>query len=372
MRAVDRGRQHARRGRIAAGARRCPRRAWRRRASGCPRAAASRAPRRRGDLAARGDENHLGRAARRVRQHIGAARHAGRRRVFAAVEGRQRLARQHQHRRSVAQLQDVAVGLDHLVGVGGPQHDQARNGAQRDQLLDRLMRRTVLAVAHRVMGEDEDRRQLHQRGQPDGRPRIVAEDEERRAERPQLRQRKPVDDRRHGVLANAEMQIPAAGVVGLEIAGAGEFERGPVRGPEIGRAAQEPGDVLRKHVEHLARRRRGRRCPWRSAGKTGRLRSHPVGQLAALHLVDLGGEIGILRAIAGEQRLPADRALRRRAPDAGGEMLADAVRHQELRVLRPAVGALGEPDLFLAQRLAVGRRRCRACAASRSRCGCRG
>ena len=35
-------------------------------------------------------------------------------------------------------------------------------------------------------------------------------------------------------------------------------------------------------------------------------------------------------------------------------MLADAVGDEELRVLGPAVGALGEADLLLAERLAVG------------------
>ena len=38
-------------------------------------------------------------------------------------------------------------------------------------------------------------------------------------------------------------------------------------------------------------------------------------------------------------------------------MLVDAVRHEELRVLRPSVAALGETDLLVAERLAVGLRR---------------
>ena len=41
--------------------------------------------------------------------------------------------------------------------------------------------------------------------------------------------------------------------------------------------------------------------------------------------------------------------------DAGGEVLAHAVRHQELRVLGPAVGALDEADLVVTQRLAMRR-----------------
>src|SRR6266436_9002531 len=47
--------------------------------------------------------------------------------------------------------------------------------------------------------------------------RVVAEDEERRPERPQLRERHAVDRRRHRVLADAEMQILAARAPGLEV-----------------------------------------------------------------------------------------------------------------------------------------------------------
>ena len=115
------------------------------------------------------------------------------------------------------------------------------------------MRRAVLAVAHRVVREDEDRRQLHQRGEPDRGPRVVAEDEEGRAERPQLRQRQPVHDRAHRVLADAEVQVPAARAGGLEISGAGERQRRLVRRAEVGRATEEPRDVLREDVQHLAR-----------------------------------------------------------------------------------------------------------------------
>ena len=55
-------------------------------------------------------------------------------------------------------------------------------------MLDRLVGRAVLAVPHGVMREHEDRRQLHQGGESDRRPRVVAEDEERRAEGPHLGQ----------------------------------------------------------------------------------------------------------------------------------------------------------------------------------------
>ena len=71
--------------------------------------------------------------------------------------------------RLVAQLHDHAPGFDHLVGVGRAQRDQAGDGAQRGEMLDRLVRRPVFADADRVVREDVDDRDLHERAQPDRR-----------------------------------------------------------------------------------------------------------------------------------------------------------------------------------------------------------
>ena len=60
------------------------------------------------------------------------------------------------------QLKDVAVGLHDLVGVAGPERDQPGDGAQRQELLHRLMRRAVFAVAHGVVRKDKEGGQLHE------------------------------------------------------------------------------------------------------------------------------------------------------------------------------------------------------------------
>jgi hypothetical protein len=72
-----------------------------------------------GDLAARADEDDVVQTARGLRYHIGSPRHAGGRGIFAAIE----------HRPLMAQLQDITIGLDNLIGITGSQHHQARNGA---------------------------------------------------------------------------------------------------------------------------------------------------------------------------------------------------------------------------------------------------
>src|SRR5215510_3473129 len=84
-------------------------------------------------------------------------------------------------------------------------------------MLDGLMGRAVFAIAHRVVREDKDGRELHQRREPHRWPRVVAEDEEGRAERAELRQGEPVHNGGHGMLTDAEMQVFPCWVIGLEV-----------------------------------------------------------------------------------------------------------------------------------------------------------
>ncbi len=144
------------------------------------------------------------------------------------------------------------------------------------------------------------------------------------------------------------------GIVGLEISCAFIFQSGFVRWAEIRRAAEEPGDVLRQHVQHLARG-----FPAGDALRIGRENREiavPVRrELAPLHLVNLGSRD--LDTWRGRQRrVPSigRRAFAPRCADAGREVLADAIRHEELRVFGPSVAAFGEADLIVAERLAMG------------------
>ena len=148
-----------------------------------------------------------------VGQDIGAPRQPRGRRVAGAVERRQRLAAEDQAGGLMPERgDDDPPRLDDLVGVGRAQRDQAGDRAQGDQLLDRLVGRAVLADADRIVREHVDDRQLHQRPEPDRRLHVVAEDQEARAEGADLGQREAVDDRAHGVLAHAEVQVAPAGV----------------------------------------------------------------------------------------------------------------------------------------------------------------
>src|SRR5215471_18322806 len=97
-------------------------------------------------------------------------------------------------------------------------------------MLDWLMGWPVFAVAHRVVGEDKDGREFHHSREPDCWPRIVAEDEEGRPESAELRQREPVHNGGHGMLADAEMQVFPCRVIGLEVSRTLVCQRCLIRG----------------------------------------------------------------------------------------------------------------------------------------------
>ena len=86
-----------------------------------------------------------------------------------AVEDRQGLAGQGQTGRPVGVVEDGAPGDRGLVGVTRADDVQARDGAQRGQVLDRLVGRAVLAEADRVVGPDVGDGQLLDGGEPDRR-----------------------------------------------------------------------------------------------------------------------------------------------------------------------------------------------------------
>src|SRR5580658_4738110 len=101
------------------------------------------------------------------------------------------------------------------------------------------------------MRENENRRNLHQRGKPYAGPHVVAEIKERRTERPDPGNYHPVYTRSHHMLANAEMEVAPRVAASLEVARSFKLQRSFVRSSQVGRAADQPGNILRQHVQHL-------------------------------------------------------------------------------------------------------------------------
>ena len=247
---------------------------------------------------------------------------------------------------------------------------EAGDGPQRRQLLDRLVGRTVLADADRVVGEDVDHRDLHDRGQADRHPAIVAEDQEPGAEGPDLDQRHAVQDGPHRVLADAEVEIAAPVIAGLEVAGAVESQAGLGRRGQVGRASDQPGNILCDRVEDQARRDSSGHS-LAVGGERRQPRIPAVGELTMLHPVELVGQFGMLGPVPLDPAEPGIAQRLAATADAVAEVLVDPVGHEELRVLGPVVIALGQPDFLLAQRLAVGGAGVLLVGRAPNRCGCR-
>src|SRR5918992_3863663 len=110
-------------------------------------------------------------------------------------------------------------------------------------MFHRLVSRAVFAIPHGVVSEHENRRQLHQGRESDGGTRVIAEDEECRAKWAKLRERKSIDDRCHGMLADPEMQVFPRQVVTFKVSRAFICECGLVRRSQIGRTSEKPGYV---------------------------------------------------------------------------------------------------------------------------------
>jgi hypothetical protein len=71
--------------------------------------------------------------------------------------------------------QHSAVSLDRIARAIDR---KVRDGPQRRELLDRLMGRAVLAEANRIVGHDENRPDLHEGRESDGRAAVIREAQE--------------------------------------------------------------------------------------------------------------------------------------------------------------------------------------------------
>src|SRR5215470_1770237 len=134
------------------------------------------------------------------------------------------------------------------------------------------------------------------------------------------------------------MQVPALGAVGLEISRAGQV--GLVRRREVPRTAEKPWDVLRKHIQHLARGF-ATRDTFRVGRENGEIAVPSGRKLAALNLVDLGGELGVFGPIVFKSRGPFAPCGGAARAHSRSKVAIDSLGDEELRVFGPSVVALG-------------------------------
>ena len=166
------------------------------------------------------------------------------------VEDGHGLAREREERGSVVAAEGGGEGAGRLLGVAGADDVEAGDHAQAGDRLDRLVGGAVLADADGVVGVDVGDGQLAERGQAHGRAGVVGEHQEGGdggLENAVVGD--AVGHGGHGVLADAEADVAAGAVGGVEILVRGDVIQG--RTIEVGRAADEQGQLGGEGLEHL-------------------------------------------------------------------------------------------------------------------------
>jgi hypothetical protein len=316
------------------------------------------------DLGARRDEDHVGRAVRRILQDVRAlARQLGRGELLGRpVVRRNVLARQREADGPVVALQRLEPGVRRLVRVGGAHDRKVRDRAERREVLDRLVGGTVLAEGDGVVRPDEDARNVHERRETNRGAHVVGELEEGPAVRAGLAvERDAVEDRRHGVLANTEVQHAAvrrtAPVVRRPFGRderLGAVDRRVVRTGQVGGTAPELGELRREGVDDLAARGAGRDRA--AALEEGEGLLDVLGERVRLEPVEERLALGVRGGPGVEARLPRGT----RFGGAGCQLAGvrdDLVLDGERLLRVEAEHLLGRGDLICAEGAAVNRLR---------------
>jgi hypothetical protein len=149
-------------------------------------------------------------------------------------------------------LERVAPSDGGLHRVARPPDAHVRDEAQARQVLDGLVRRTVLAEADRIVREHEHDAVAHQRSHAHGVARVVRKHQERAAVGDETSmQRDAIHDRAHAEFADAVVEVVAP------LRPADRLRSFPirvVRAGQVGRTAEQLGHHGAEHVEHLLRR----------------------------------------------------------------------------------------------------------------------
>ena len=139
-------------------------------------------------------QQNLGFAVPGIGQDIRAFGKATGRRIPRPIQRGNGLPRQDQYRGLPLELHDNPPRFHDFIGVSGPDQHEIGNGAQRRQVLDWLMRRSVFAETDRIMREHVNHGKVHHGREADSRSPVIAEDQKPGAIGPNFGERHPAQD----------------------------------------------------------------------------------------------------------------------------------------------------------------------------------
>jgi len=124
---------------------------------------------------------------------------------------------------------------------------------------------------------------------------------------------------------------------------------------KVGGAADQPGQARRDGVEDLPDRIPRGDTFW--VGREDRKVGGPIGrQFAGQHHLDLAGGLRVLALVSTNFFIQSSRKARAALADAVAEAIVNVSGTRNVRILRPAVEALGQADFLFAERIAMGGR----------------
>ena len=166
------------------------------------------------------------------------------------IEHRKPLTRQHQCDRAFSRNGDSPSG-DGLVGIGRSNYNHARDRSQPQQLLNRLVGRTVLSHGDAVMREDIDHWQRIHCCQSHWWAHVITEDQKGSpiGDEPPM-QCHAVQNGAHGIFPDAEVHVASRPVLRLKVPSA--VYGGMSAGSEIGRASHQFGQLRTKNRNCLS------------------------------------------------------------------------------------------------------------------------
>src|SRR6516165_6923037 len=157
------------------------------------------------------------------------------------------------------------------------------------------------------------------------------------------------------MFTNAEVEVAATIRAGLKISRPIKGQPGPGGRSEVRRSTHEPRNSFADSIQHLARRI-ARSQPLEVCCEERQLAVPTVGQLTLLHSFNFIGQCRKLSLVLLEVRLPRGSQLTASLADTFCEVFSHPVRNKEFAVFGPTIGALGQPDLLLAERFTMSSR----------------
>ncbi len=219
-------------------------------------------------------------------------------------------------------------------------------------MLHRLVRGTIFTQPDGIVREYVDHTLPHQTGQTHGRPHVIGEYKKRAAVGSQSADRQTVARGCHRVLADAKVKIAASILPCLEMPGNLGIDQRQVGGRQVGRTADQPGNMRGQPIQHFAGTD-PRGLAFRIRFELRNPLLPPRRQLACPDRLQFRSQLRILPCVLVPLPRPGLLQFTSTLADARCKVRDHFRRDPELLILGPTQGRFRQTHFLFAQRRAV-------------------